>query len=157
MACACTCDFLGSSFTVRLGFLLLCYPSAPPHSTLSPTVLFCCAPSTCTCAWAFVQVSAAQLAGIRQQVASSEYVVVLLSNTLPYEPMTLVALVAAYELGKSILGVVRRMGMGMVHVHVHVHVHVPCAYELGKSILGVVRRMGMGMVHGPKELDMGVL
>ena len=115
MACACTCDFLGSSFTVRLGFLLLCYPSAPPHSTLSPTVLFCCAPSTCTCAWAFVQVSAAQLAGIRQQVASSEYVVVLLSNTLPYEPMTLVALVAAYELGKSILGVVRRMGMGMVH------------------------------------------
>ena len=48
-----------------------------------------------------------QLARIRQEVASSASVVMLLSNALVCEPTALVAIVAAYDLGKSIVGVVR--------------------------------------------------
>jgi hypothetical protein len=47
-----------------------------------------------------------QLSRIRQDVASSAHVIVLLSNALLCEPTALVALVAAYDLGKSIVGVV---------------------------------------------------
>jgi len=45
-----------------------------------------------------------QLERIRQQVASSATLLVLLSNALLSEPTALVALVAAYDLGKAIVG-----------------------------------------------------
>ena len=46
-----------------------------------------------------------RLAQIRQQVASSAHMVVVLSRALLCEPTALVALVAAYDFGKTILGV----------------------------------------------------